>query len=82
MAAKAAHRQARESQFDNVYINPRTGLNSRGTRCKQILFALSVNPPKGAEVSDAQFMDAITRAESKLDLAGLARGRLPRKTRR
>lgn len=41
---------------------------SRGTQCKQFLFSLSLNPPKGAEVSDEQFMTAISRAEAKLDL--------------
>ena len=46
---------------------------SRATQCKQHLFSLSLNPPKGAEVSNAQFMDAVTRAESKLGLSGQPR---------
>ena len=41
---------------------------SRGTQCKQFLFSLSLNPPKDAEVSDDQFMAAIAKAETKLDL--------------
>lgn len=41
---------------------------SRGTKCKQFLFSLSLNPPKGAEVSDDAFMSAIARAETKLGL--------------
>ena len=41
---------------------------SRGTRCKQFLFSLSLNPPKDAMVSDDQFMAAIAKAETKLGL--------------
>ena len=46
---------------------------SRGTQCKQFLFSLSLNPPKDAEVSDDQFMAAITKTESKLGLSGQPR---------
>lgn len=46
---------------------------SRGTRCKQFLFSLSLNPPKGAEVSNEEFMNAIARAEAKLGLTGQPR---------
>lgn len=41
---------------------------SKGTKCKQFLFSLSLNPPKGAQVSDDAFMSAIARAETKLGL--------------
>jgi hypothetical protein len=43
---------------------------SRGTRCKQFLFSLSLNPPKDADVSQDQFFAAIDKAESKLGLTG------------
>lgn len=46
---------------------------SRGTRCKQFLFSLSLNPPKDAEVSNEAFLDAIDRAESRLGLSGQPR---------
>jgi hypothetical protein len=46
---------------------------SRGTRCKQFFFSLSLNPPKGAEVSDEQFLQAVDRAESTLGLTGQPR---------
>ncbi|NVK17767.1 MAG: relaxase [Methylocystaceae bacterium] len=46
---------------------------SRGTRCKQFLFSLSLNPPKGADVSNDQFIRAIDLAEGKLDLNGQPR---------
>lgn len=41
---------------------------SRGTKCKQFLFSLSLNPPKDAEVETACFEDAIERAEKNLGL--------------
>lgn len=41
---------------------------SRGTRCKQYLFSLSLNPPPGENVPTSAFEDAITRAEDKLGL--------------
>lgn len=46
---------------------------SRATKCKQFLFSLSLNPPKGADVSDQQFMDAVERTETKLGLTGQPR---------
>ena len=46
---------------------------SRGTKCKQFLFSLSLNPPKGAEVSNDQFLQAVDRAETKLGLTGQPR---------
>ncbi|WP_152498916.1 relaxase/mobilization nuclease domain-containing protein [Labrenzia sp. THAF82] len=46
---------------------------SRGTRCKQHLFSLSLNPPKEADVSAREFEDAITRAEKRLGLDGQPR---------
>jgi len=41
---------------------------SRGTRCKQHLFSLSLNPPAGAEVSAEAFERAIDRIEQRLGL--------------
>lgn len=41
---------------------------SRGTRCKQFLYSLSLNPPKDAEVSVAEFEKAIEQAEERLGL--------------
>jgi len=46
---------------------------SRGTKCTQFLFSLSLNPPKGAKVSTDQFMSAIDHAESRLGLTGQPR---------
>lgn len=46
---------------------------SRGTKCKQYLFSMSFNPPKGAEVSDDDFKTAIETAENKLGLDGQPR---------
>ncbi len=46
---------------------------SRGTKCKQFLFSLSFNPPKGADVSNQAFMTAINGAETKLGLTGQPR---------
>lgn len=41
---------------------------SRGTRCKQFLFSLSLNPPPDAKVSTQDFERAIEQAESELGL--------------
>ena len=46
---------------------------SRGTKCKQFLFSMSFNPPKGAEVSHQGFYAAINTAENKLGLTGQPR---------
>ena len=46
---------------------------SKGTRCSQFLFSLSLNPPKGADVSDKAFFAAIDQAETKLGLTGQPR---------
>lgn len=42
---------------------------SRGTRCKQYLFAVSLNPPEEADVPIADFEAAIEQMERKLNLA-------------
>lgn len=44
-----------------------------GTRCKQYLFSLSLNPPKGAEVSEGDFERAADAAEQALGLDGQPR---------
>jgi len=41
---------------------------SRGTQCRQYLFSLSLNPPKGAAVEDSAFFQAADQAEAKLGL--------------
>ena len=46
---------------------------SRGTRCKQFLYSLSLNPPKHADVATEQFEAAIDRVEERLGLAGQPR---------
>ena len=44
-----------------------------GTQCKQYLFSLSLNPPKGAEVSEADFIKAADEAEKAIGLEGQPR---------
>ncbi len=46
---------------------------SRGTKCRQHLFSLSLNPPKEADVDPATFEDAVGRAEKALGLDGQPR---------
>lgn len=41
---------------------------SRGTRAKQFLFSLSLNPPRDAKVSTAAFENAIASVEERLGL--------------
>lgn len=41
---------------------------AKGTRCTQYLFSLSLNPPKKARVSIAEFESAISNIEHKLEL--------------
>lgn len=44
-----------------------------GTRCKQHLFSVSLNPPKGAEASEKDFEEAAERIEAALGLEGQPR---------
>lgn len=46
---------------------------SRGTKCRQYLFSLSLNPPEAENVPVAVFEDAIERIEGKLGLEGQPR---------
>lgn len=46
---------------------------SLGTKCRQYLFSLSLNPPEGAEVDIAAFRAAIEQAEQRLGLDGQPR---------
>lgn len=39
---------------------------ARGTRCKQCLFSLSLSPPAHADVSVAEFEEAVEMAEARL----------------
>jgi hypothetical protein len=56
-----------KSAFSEVYAV------SRGTRAKQFLFSLSLNPPAGEKVSTATFEAAIEAIEDKLGLHGQPR---------
>lgn len=46
---------------------------SRGTKCQQFLYSLSLNPPEGESVPVKVFEDAANRIEQKLGLAGQPR---------
>lgn len=46
---------------------------SRATQCKQHLYSLSLNPPKGAALSEQDFVDAIEQVEKELSLSGQPR---------
>ena len=46
---------------------------SRGTRCKQHLYSLSLNPPQEADATPALLVDAVNRAEERLGLTGQPR---------
>lgn len=46
---------------------------SRGTKCQQYLFSLSLSPPEGANLNGAAFEDAVDRIERKLGLDGQPR---------
>lgn len=46
---------------------------AKGTRCRQPIFSLSLNPPKDAQASIADFVDAVERAEQALGLEGMPR---------
>lgn len=46
---------------------------SRGTKCRQFMFSLSLNPPKQAQVSEADFQKAVDEAEKRLGLSGQPR---------
>ncbi len=46
---------------------------SRGTKCKQYLYSLSLNPPQTEKVGTADFEAAIEKVEKKLGLSGQPR---------
>ena len=46
---------------------------SRGTRCRQHLYSLSLNPPKEAEATPELLVEAVNRAEKHLGLSGQPR---------
>lgn len=46
---------------------------SKGTKCKQYMFSLSLNPPKDAAVGEADFERAVDEAEKALGLEGQPR---------
>jgi hypothetical protein len=46
---------------------------SRGTRCKQFMFSMSLNPPPGKEVPTEAFTDAADRVEREIGLEGQPR---------
>jgi hypothetical protein len=47
--------------------------HSKGTRCKNYLFSLSLNPPEKESVGIEAFQDAVNRIEAKLGLSEQAR---------
>lgn len=46
---------------------------SKGTRCKQHLFSMSINPPQNAEIGDEDYRHVADLTEDKLGLAGQPR---------
>ena len=46
---------------------------SKGTKCKQFMYALSLSPPQNEKVPIAVFENALTRIEKKLGLEGQPR---------
>lgn len=46
---------------------------SKGTRCKQFMYALSLNPPQNESVPESVFKNALERIEKKLNLEGQPR---------
>lgn len=46
---------------------------SRTTKCRQFMFSLSLNPPKGEKVTEADFEKAADAAEKRLGLSGQPR---------
>lgn len=46
---------------------------SKGTRCKQHLFSMSIDPPIGADIDDNDYVDAANRVEVKLSLTNQPR---------
>lgn len=46
---------------------------AKATKCKQFLFSLSLNPPKGASAGEKDFLDAADKAEKALGLEGQPR---------
>lgn len=46
---------------------------SKGTKCEQFLFSLSLSPPKEHTATEQEFLDAVDRAEAKLGLTGQPR---------
>lgn len=41
---------------------------SKGTKCQQFMFSLSLNPPKGVDATEQDLIDAVERAEQALGL--------------
>ena len=46
---------------------------SKGTRCEQYMFSLSLNPPQNAKATERDFIDAANQAEERLGLDGQPR---------
>lgn len=46
---------------------------SKGTRCKQHLFSLSINPPAGMDISDTDYKNAVDHIGKELGLTGQPR---------
>ena len=82
-----AHHLLRDDENDHVHVLAVEGFATddifealdearaiaSGTRCQKYLFSLSLSPPKGAVMSEEQFLDAINKAEDCLNLSGQPR---------
>ncbi|WP_305968476.1 MULTISPECIES: relaxase/mobilization nuclease domain-containing protein [unclassified Mameliella] len=86
-AAKLARHLLRTDENEHVTVHELRGFSaedltdalreieavSKGTRCRQYLFSLSLNPPETAEAKVEDFEAAITDIEQKLGLEGQPR---------
>jgi hypothetical protein len=82
-----AHHLLRDDENDHVHVLAVEGFATddvhealdevraiaSGTRCQKYLFSLSLSPPKSADMSEDQFLDAINKAQDRLSLSGQPR---------
>lgn len=86
-AGQLARHLLREDENDHVEVQELRGFLSsdltgalaeahavsKGTKCKQFLFSLSINPPKDQSAGLEDILDAVERAEKQLGLEGQPR---------
>jgi len=86
-AGQLAQHLLREDENDHVHVQELRGFLasdltgalaeahavSRGTKCKQFLFSMSINPPKDQSAGLEDILDAVDRAEQQLGLEGQPR---------